>query len=145
MASSSSDTSTALKIVSIISIVCSVGAFLYGLCLTAVRSLSRAEVCDVFEMQGLPQDGEVVDSVFMLADLGLYYALFNALEVVALTLVLLSKRIGFHLYAASQLGCVGLMTMVFGFVSSLTYILWCVLWCLVYWNLIHRSEAIRKE
>ncbi|MBQ2321420.1 MAG: hypothetical protein II375_02545 [Bacteroidales bacterium] len=142
---SSSSKSTILNITSIASIVASVVAIIYGLCLTAVRSISRSELNDVLEMQGVPQDGEFVDTMFLLAELGGYYSLFNVLEVVALTFVLLGKRIGFHLYVAAQIGCIGLLVMVAGVAESISYILWNAVWCLLYWNLIFRPAEAQKD
>lgn len=141
--SSSSNPRLPLNIVAIFSIVgCVIGIF-YGLCLNYIQTLSHAEVEQIVAAQGLAQGEEVVGSIFELSRIGNFYALFNVLEIVALVIILFGKRVGFHVYAAAQLGFVGLMVMIFGVVGFVTYILWCILWCYIYWVLI--QNANRKE
>lgn len=70
-----------------------------------------------------------------MAGLGVYFSFFNVVEIVGLVFLLLGRRLGFHVYAASQIGLAGLFVMAFGLAGSLTFIVWNLLWVLIYLRL----------
>ena len=135
MSNTSRNVRLPLVIACIFSLIGSVGGILYGFGLSAISQFSHSEVSDILTAQGVEASSDIVGGVFAIGGLGVYFSFFNVVEIVGLVFLLLGHRLGFHVYAASQIGLAGLFVMAFGLAGSLTFIVWNLLWVLIYLRL----------
>lgn len=135
MPKASSNAHLPLVVTCIFSLIGSVGGIIYGFGLSSITQFSASEVSDILTAQGVETSSDVVRAVFAMAGLGVYFSIFNVVEIFGLAFLLLGRRLGFHVYAASQIGLAGLFVIAFGLAGSLTFIVWNLLWVLVYLRL----------
>lgn len=129
-----------LTVVAVLSVTASLLGILYGVSLSAIAQMPQSEILSVLSNRQMATP-EVVEGVFALARLGNIYALFNLLELGGLVMLLAGRRLGFHFYAAAQVGTAGLFVIAFGFSASLAFVLWNILWVYVYARLVRSAFA----
>ncbi len=135
---------TPLLILCILSLIGSFGGILYGMGLSSLANVSKAELADSLSMFGMGSNAEMIDQMTTLIELGPLFIVFSIIEIIGVVMLMRGKGIGFHLYAASQIGLAGLMVISSGWAGSMLYILWNAFWVMTYWRVIKSAEQYRQ-
>ncbi len=120
----------------LISLLAAIFCVLYGFALTSLTSLPAETMTEIIKKYNFDNTPEMISAIYGLASNGVYFATFHVLEIVGLALLIRGRYVGFHIYAASQLGVFGIFVIVFGFLACLSFLVWNVCWILVY----HRAS-----
>lgn len=131
---------TPLLIVCVLSLIGAAFGIFYGFGLIGVSAMSRADIEGALSAAGFADDGQIVEQMLLLSDLGPWFVVFNIIEIVGVVLVLRKLWAGFHVYTVSQIGLAGLMVIAVGFSGALVSILWNAAWVLIYLNLMRRAS-----
>ncbi len=131
---------TPLLILCVLSLIGSFGGILYGMGLSSLAAVSEAELSQSLSMFGMESNAQMIDQMVTLIELGPLFIVFNIVEVVGVIMVMRGNNVGFHIYAASQIGLAGLMVITSGWAGSMLYILWNALWVMLYKRVMKSAE-----
>ena len=141
-----------LRVLCILSSIASVIGVFYGLLMISIQDIPAEEARKAMEETRVMMDSHgmdttqvTLDMVYAIARQGQWFALFNLIEIVGLTLLVRGKFAGFHLYAASQLGVTGVFAIAIGFSSSLSYLIWNAIWVAVYYRVSKHLQEDAKS
>ena len=123
------------RIIYMLSLIGSAIGIFYGIGYRSIGEMPEEEIVKVLTEFGLDTSDQVIGTIYRFAANGVYYALFNILEIIGVGMLMRGDKRGFHAYAASQIGAVGVMTIVAGG-GATTYILWCGLWTYIYYKMM---------
>lgn len=129
---------TFLIVLSILSIIASVIAILYDISLMTLSDDKLNEAIKIAketfaQMQGIEMQQEQINLFYKMVDNALYHFIFNVIEIIGLIILLTKRTIGFHIYAASQIGIAWLAYMAFG-AGGFSIIFVSLMCILIYWN-----------
>lgn len=133
-----------LLILCILSLIGSLGGILYGMGLSSLAAVSSAELSKSLAMFGMESNTEMINQMTTLIELGLFIV-FNVVELAGVIMIMRGNGIGFHIYAASQIGLAGLMVITSGWAGAMLYILWNAFWVMTYWRTIKSAELYKQE
>ncbi len=108
--------------------------------LSSLAAVSEAELSQSLSMFGMESNAQMIDQMVTLIELGPLFIVFNIVEVVGVIMVMRGNNVGFHIYAASQIGLAGLMVITSGWAGSMLYILWNALWVMLYKRVMKSAE-----
>ncbi len=122
----------ALLIVCIASLTAVFFTSLMDLAFIVVTQMPYEEVKHVLEESGAGFTEEQIAQCFNVYSQAPYHLVFNILELVGVVLLMKRKYIGFHLYAASQIGFCYVSYLAFGIELGASLIFFDLLWVLIY-------------
>lgn len=134
-----------LLILCILSLIGSLGGILYGMGLSSLAAVSSAELSKSLAMFGMESNTEMINQMTTLIELGPLFIVFNIVELTGVIMIMRGNGIGFHIYAASQIGLAGLMVITSGWAGAMLYILWNAFWVMTYWRTIKSAELYKQE
>ncbi len=132
------------NILCILSLLSAIGGTLYGLIMPVINNIPRSEIIEMYETYNFAYTSEAIDMVYSLASMGFYYALFNVVQILAIVFLLVRRKEGFHIYAASLIGQVGVMIIAVGFMQSFTYLFWNLLWIFIFLRLVNKEFSPKQ-
>lgn len=134
-----------LLILCILSLIGSFGGILYGMGLSSLAAVSSAELSQSLSIFGMESNTEMISQMTTLIELGPLFIVFNIVEIAGIIMIMRGNGIGFHIYAASQIGLAGLMVITSGWAGAMLYILWNAFWVMTYWRTIKSAELYKQE
>ncbi len=123
---------TALLVMCILSIVAIAFTSMMDLVFMYSATIPRETVKEMLEMQGQMYESAQIDMVMNVFSYGQYHLLFNVLELAGVIFLLARRFVGFHIYAASQIGFCYVSYMAMGLSGSGSMIFFNLLWTLLY-------------
>lgn len=88
----------------VLSIVAVVATSVFDLMLIVVNQYSPSQMREMTAAMGQEVETEQLDIVFSMAGYAVYHLIFNLVELAGVILLLTRRGVGFHVYAASQIG-----------------------------------------
>lgn len=124
-----------LLAVCVLSICAIVVASLTDICFMFYASMPRQQIEEMLALSGQELPTEQIDMVLNIVGYGVYHMIFNVVELVGVVLLLMRKFVGFHFYAASQIGYCAVSYMAFGIAGSMSLIFINLMWVVLYFLL----------
>ena len=88
----------------VLSVVAVVATSVFDLMLIIVNQYSPSQMREMTAAMGQEVETEQLDIVFSMAGYAVYHLIFNLVELAGVILLLTRRGVGFHVYAASQIG-----------------------------------------
>ncbi len=134
----------ALLVVCILSIVAVLGSCFFDFAFYYCSTIPRTDIYQMLSMQGQKFDQQQMDMAIDMFGYAQYHLVFNVLELVGLLFLLFRRFIGFHIYAASQIGFSYVAYLALGLNESASVIFFNLMWVLLYF-MLSRYLSTPKE
>ncbi len=123
---------TSLLILCILSIIAVAVAGVMDAAFLVVAQMPVEDIKNILDAQNQAFSSEQLEMCINVYQSAGYHLIFNALELVGLILLLTERFIGFHFYAASQVGLCYVAYSAFGLDSASTMIFFNLMWIVIY-------------
>lgn len=121
----------------VLSIIAIAATSVYDLMLLLIHQYSPSQLHEMMSSMGQQVEKEQLDLVFSMADYSVYHLIFNVVELVGVILLLTRRSVGFHVYAAAQIGLCWVTAVGFQAAFQQTIFL-SVIWVVAYYLAMRR-------
>lgn len=124
----------------VLSIIAVAATSVYDLMLLLVRQYSPSQLREMMSSMGQQVEKEQLDLVFSMAEYSVYHFIFNIVELVGVIMLLMRRGMGFHVYAAAQIGLCWVAAV--GFQSAFQQTIFLsVIWIVAYYLAMRRMMS----